>query len=314
MQTFKTTIIISFLLLAGNIVYGQGFIKHINDNSARYLIDDEKCQAYVEVAHNGEKLRCLDLDELFLDACHHILLGTYEVRAKNGKTYYLFVNRFRFGMGHPTVFSRVSAYEVVKDKLVPAKLFKTKTKSLPEIEYTFDDKPFFFYYDTIVNIDDNCLYLADIEPIGDDDQIEEYYNSSKFLKYRFDGNRFVFEGVCYPYWLHESMKGYKYTEFVLKTTGAGTNYIIQIDMMPDGTWRYAAWKGASRLMDMKRKPDVIVGNGYYNEAEKIFAFDTKDGYTYAVDDRFDEFVLKVFENKMNTLLMSKKAELFDQLP
>jgi len=55
------------------------------------------------------------------------------------------------------------------------------------------------------------------------------------------------------WWLYPALRNYKRT-ISNKKTDEGYE---QIDLMPDGTYRRAVWKGAKTLDDLRRKPDEV---------------------------------------------------------
>ena len=70
---------------------------------------------------------------------------------------------------------------------------------------------------------------------------------------QFNGKEFVSAGTDGAWWLNPNLRNYKRTISNNKTADG----IEQIDLMPDGTFRRAVWKGAKTLDDLRKKPDEV---------------------------------------------------------
>ena len=70
---------------------------------------------------------------------------------------------------------------------------------------------------------------------------------------RFDGRAFVPDGTDGAWWLNADLRNYKRTV----SNHITADGIEQIDLMPDGTYRRAIWKGAKTLDDLRKKPDEV---------------------------------------------------------
>lgn len=113
-----------------------------------------------------------------------------------------------------------------------------------------------------------------IERISDREYKMMYTN--RFLVYHFDGEVFRYRGQEAAPWLHSSLKDYQNTVLVASTQ----DYLIQIDALKDGSFRYASWKNAYSLDNMSRKPDLVIGGGIYKKRNG-YLFKNKT-YTYIV--------------------------------
>ena len=71
--------------------------------------------------------------------------------------------------------------------------------------------------------------------------------------FRFNGTDFWYDDTDGAWWLYPDLRNYKRTVSNKKIADG----IEQIDMMPDGTYRRAFWKGADTLDDLRKKPDVV---------------------------------------------------------
>ena len=91
------------------------------------------------------------------------------------------------------------------------------------------------------------------------DQDSEFANTSclrytgRFEVLQFNGKEFVPTKDDGAWWLNPDLRNYMRT-VSNKMIADG---IEQIDLMPEGTYRHAYWKGAKTLDDLRKKPDEI---------------------------------------------------------
>ena len=116
----------------------------------------------------------------------------------------------------------------------------------------FDKDRFGLHFDWV----SNRLYYPILES---HDQDSEFANTS-YLRYtgrfevlQFNGKEFVLTDDDGAWWLNKDLRNYKCT-FSNKKSADG---IEQIDLMPDGTYRRAFWKGAKTLDDLRKNPDEL---------------------------------------------------------
>lgn len=117
---------------------------------------------------------------------------------------------------------------------------------------SLDENRFGIHYDRYTR----CLYA----PILDShDPGSEFADTScgqytgRFDVLRFDGKKFVHDGTDGAWWLRPDLRDYRRTVSNNKTAEG----IKQIDLMPDGTYRYTFWIGAKTLDDLSKKPDIV---------------------------------------------------------
>lgn len=95
--------------------------------------------------------------------------------------------------------------------------------------------------------------------MGDHDPDSEFANTScqqytgRYDILQFNGKEFVHAGEDGAWWLNKDLRNYKRTVSNKKTADG----IEQIDLMPNGTYRRAFWKGAKTLDDLRKKPDEV---------------------------------------------------------
>lgn len=116
----------------------------------------------------------------------------------------------------------------------------------------FDENRFGLHYDWLTK----RLYYPVLESHDPD---SEFANTScrrytgRFAILQFDGKEFKQTGEDGAWWLNKELRNYKRTVSNKRLP----NGIEQIDLMPDGTFRRAFWKGAKTLDDLRKKPDEV---------------------------------------------------------
>ena len=116
----------------------------------------------------------------------------------------------------------------------------------------FDENRFGLHYDSYTK----RLYY----PILDNhDPDSEFANTSclqytgRFEVLQFNGKEFELTDDDGAWWLNKGLRNYKRTV----SNKRSADGIEQIDLMPDGTYRRAFWKGAKTLDDLRKKPDEV---------------------------------------------------------
>lgn len=110
-----------------------------------------------------------------------------------------------------------------------------------------------------------------------------------YFEYRFNGTNFVLADKAENPTLHRSLKGYQELVQLYETE----RHYIRIDLMPDETYRYAAWH--KNNIEHKEiypgvKPDIIVTQGYLNNDTHQYIF-INGSYTYKIP-----VVREIYEN------------------
>ncbi len=187
---------------------------------------------------------------------------------KGGRTVYLFV----YSLGHLFFYDQASIYAVMKNGNVERRHFiikdERKTKqgcmwwdqlvaASNGFPFNYDDSPdkkrFGIHY--VMSL--KSLYI----PIMDHhDSDSEFANTNslqytgRFDVFRFNGTDFWYDDTDGAWWLNPDLRNYKRTVSNKKSAHG----IEQIDLMPDGTYRRAFWKGAKTLDDLRKKPDEVI--------------------------------------------------------
>ena len=128
-------------------------------------------------------------------------------------------------------------------------------------------------------------------PVAEDLELTDQYDL-----YRFNGTKFVHAGREGGYWLHPSLRKFERLE---KLAQVG-KFLIRIDRISSGKFRYSSW---SDTENMKRKPDIIIENGIYDEEKEEYRF-INGNYIYSIKTNVEGAELVVIHND-EILLMAE---------
>lgn len=98
--------------------------------------------------------------------------------------------------------------------------------------------------------------------------------TDRYKVYHFDGKKFVYQGEHSHKGLHSSLSNYQQLARYFRTK----NYLVRVDILNDGSLRYASWKST---FDMSRKPDLVIMGGQYDKENDAYTF-INDDYHYYV--------------------------------
>ena len=188
----------------------------------------------------------------------------YSINASEGSDVFLFIYSF----GHLLYLDEAMTCIIGEDGLEPANLFAIENKQDSIVSCmwydqpleasdgfpfdTFDENRFGLHYDSFTK----CLYYPILEQHDPD---SEFANTSclrytgRFEVFQFNGKEFVSAGTDGAWWMNPNLRNYKRT-VSNRITADG---IEQIDLMPDGTYRRAVWKGAKTLDNLRKEPDDV---------------------------------------------------------
>lgn len=188
----------------------------------------------------------------------------YSVGASEGSVVFLLI----YSVGHLMYCDEAMTCTIEENGLEPVSLFSIEgqrdsvvtcmwydqlveaSEGFPYDE--FDENRFGLHYDWFAK----QLYYPILE---DHDPDSEFANTSclrysgRFEVLQFNGREFVHAGEDGAWWLNKDLRNYKRTISNRKTADG----IEQIDLMPDGTYRRAFWKGAKTLDDLRKKPNEV---------------------------------------------------------
>lgn len=236
---------------------------------------------YVQVRGKDGKGKegCLPFD--FTDG--PAVTKVHTLRKNDGSTYYLLEVSFREGAYGE---SRLVAVRIEDDTLVPASIYDggevREDEEETSVEYNIPDWYFstlgegwdwLFEYDKATK----TLYVPKYVSVelGEDEYVYSGI-ADRYDEYCFNGEKLVPVRKDQPNRrLHESLWRYAYLGGTYRTS----DFIIRIDGMEDGTFRYASWKKGN---PMSSKPEVVIYGGK-ETGDYSFTF-TNDGYEYVVNE------------------------------
>lgn len=197
----------------------------------------------------------------------------YSIDTTDGSTVYLFI----YSQGHLLYYDEALTCTVDEHGLKPAALFSIENKEDSVVGCMWydqlvaasdgfpfdepDENRFGIHYDRF----SKRLYIPIMAPHDPD---SEFANTScmlytgRFDVLQFNGREFVLAGEDGAWWLNPDMRNYKRTV----SNHITTDGIEQIDLMPDGTYRRAVWKGAKTLDDLRRKPHMTDKRAFIDDS------------------------------------------------
>lgn len=116
----------------------------------------------------------------------------------------------------------------------------------------FDENRFGLHYDLFTR----RLYYPILDKHDPDSEFANTFclqYTGRFEVLQFNGKEFELSNEDGAWWLNRDLRNYKRTVSNKKSSDG----IEQIDLMPDGTYRRAFWKGAKTLDDLRKKPDEV---------------------------------------------------------
>lgn len=189
------------------------------------------------------------------------------LKGKGECTIYLFI----YSKGHLFFYDEAAVFAVNRDGDIERREFIIKDKKHITVGCMWWDQLVAasngFPYDYEDSPDDERFGLHFVSslrslyiPIMDcHNPGSEFANTSclqytgQFNVFRFNGTDFWYDDTDGAWWLYPDLRNYMRT-VSNKMIADG---IEQIDLMPEGTYRRAYWKGAKTLDDLRKKPDEI---------------------------------------------------------
>lgn len=118
--------------------------------------------------------------------------------------------------------------------------------------------------------------------------------------YKFNGYQFVYIGRDGGYWLHPSLRKFDKLSSMFKSG----KYLIRVDQLQDGSYRYASWSGTE---DMRKKPDIVIHNGVFDELIACYTF-TNGDYKYLLFEQEKKDKLEVYHKNKRILSLDENWE------
>ena len=116
----------------------------------------------------------------------------------------------------------------------------------------FDENRFGLHYDSYTR----RLYYPILDSHDPDSEFANTFclqYTGRFEVLQFNGKEFELTDDDGAWWLNKDLRNYKRTVSNKKCPDG----IEQIDLMPNGTYRHAFWKGAKTLDDLRKTPDEV---------------------------------------------------------
>lgn len=190
----------------------------------------------------------------------------------------------------------VAAFTKNNGKYVEEKVFKVNNNLLSVINSVkykkwFSSNPKGTYF--AFNPADKTLYVPLI-----DDNME---GGDRYIVYRFDGQHFVYKCKDGGFWLHNSLRSFKKCINVGKTK----DYLIRVDELENGAYRYASWKHKTDWANQSKSPDLIISDGFLHtpmmaDDDCQYRFRNK-GYLYLCFGAYDGLVVYKTSNYAQVL-------------
>lgn len=232
------------------------------------------------------------------------LISLYTMHDAKGNTLYLMHDYFRESSAMGAAWATV--YRIEGDTLAEIPVFPRGESSVG-LEYTIPD----WYF--IANNGEGWGWLFEFDgqnlyaPVNGEgmDLIDRY------ALYHWNGNSFDSVGEVGNRHLHQSLQDYKELAVYFVTS----DYRVRVDLMYDGTCRYASWR---RDKSTDTKPDIIIPNGRFDEKKCSYVFEN-DGYTYYAGGVYPGYgeesswseLLIVMKGNRTVLKQEKVNELLD---
>ena len=200
--------------------------------------------------------------------------NVHSIKRNDGTTYYITTRSHRASSNDGYMW--LDAFVIDKDTLRNVSVLDCSDdldECGLEINYLISD----WYYRTNgegwdwlfeFDADTGNLYV----PLTIYEEVSPPIISDRYKLYHFDGTSFVSQGEVPHKGLHKSLGDYNRLAKFFRTK----NYIIRIDKMASGDYRYASWKSSSAISD---KPELVVMGGKYDEEKDSYTF-FNDGIEY----------------------------------
>ena len=200
--------------------------------------------------------------------------SVHSIKSDDGSTYYLAIRKHRASSNDGYMW--VDAFVIDHDSLKRVNMFDS---SIDEDDlcvnyyisdwyfttngegwdwlYEYDTKSRDLYIPTTVSFEESIPVITD-----------------RYRVYHFNGKKFVYQGEHSHKGLHSSLGNYQQLARYFRTP----NYLVRVDILDDGSLRYASWKST---FDMSRKPDLVIMGGQYDKENDAYTF-INDDYHYYV--------------------------------
>lgn len=235
----------------------------------------------------------------------------HSIKRNDGSTYYLVIS-FHQASGNDG-YAWVSAFRIDNCDMLRqvCVVDATPLEEQDEHEFTVNYSIYAWLnattgegYDWILEYDSDThdLYVPQTLETSPFPEISDWYRV-----YHFNGKKFVDKGIKPHKGLHRSLCDYDHLERFFMTKW----HIIRIDMLKDGTLRYASWKTSSNISE---KPELVILGGKCDKGEYgkgIYTFEN-DGVQYIAGYEEIKHIYKDDVNYHQYLLIKRNEKIIDK--
>ncbi len=228
------------------------------------------------------------------------VLNLYTIYAKNGEVYYL-AHVYVKESGN-LGWAGIVPMKIEDDELKILSFFDEPSDEFFEKNATYREYRIADWYFRS-NLGEGWTWMFKYDKTTQTLYVPEVVDLSitdRYSLYMFDGEKFVYMGDDGGYWLHPDIRDFEQLEILFCTK----DYKVRVDMMPNGTYRYASWK---KEVSMSHRPDIIIYDGFYREEENAYVFQ-HNGFRYVVYPGSRDSKLRVFQGKKQLLYQEQLQE------
>ena len=207
------------------------------------------------------------------------------------KDYYIFIYYFR-EWSSLSYYAAVT-YELKGEELERVNLFMdTEGTKHDRLDYEYNVPDYYFRFACAFGFGYHFYFDAKTStlyfPLSRIKAEETLILSDRYTLYQWNGTMLTKKGEAGNPHLRKDLQNYEYIVQALRFQDSAVS-LARIDVMPDGTYRYAAWENNK---DMSDKPDILLFNGTADEKRYYFRNKT---HTYVIT-RDETPILEVYNN------------------
>lgn len=172
----------------------------------------------------------------------------------------------------PMSITYLKAFYMNRGIKTKAEVFIDKSgKAVSDLNITFNSRDWLYRFNHpdshlwVINYDSNTeTFYIPISAEYDEEKTDCGVLTDRYDKYKLTNGGFKYIGTDGGYWLHNSIRKFISLETLFYTK----HYIVRIDKVKDGVYRYCSWKNTKSLSDI---PDINL-KGRYDEEKNQFVF------------------------------------------
>ncbi len=199
-------------------------------------------------------------------------------------------------------FEAIEAYKLDDTKIIPANVFSGDYHLSVSYDCANSD-----FYGPAININQDTIEIIETRPY-DIDPFSDDVLTDRSKKYVWNGIEYIYSGFKYHNNLHKGLCNYLYNIIVCEFD---KRYIIRIDKMPNGEFRYTSWDAKNSGLDISKKPSIVLFNGTEKIIKKSES-EINNTFEYTFTNKEYSYSLSwhtYHTNKINFKLIVKKNNL-----